>query len=113
MSKIIVLLNKEIKMKINGVIQNNWENNQLPGIDGVIYISGKVIIMDSYEVIDGNTSNYFVNPICETSLESIMSFNEDVWCEIEKHPQVQQHNDKVFICGEGGMGILCNGIKSI
>ncbi|WP_285398408.1 hypothetical protein [Lysinibacillus sp. fls2-241-R2A-57] len=91
-------------MKINGVIQNNWKNNQLPGVDGIICISGKVIIMDSYEVIDGNTSKYFINPICETSLESIMSFNEDIWCEIEKHPQVQQHNDKIFICGEGGMG---------
>ncbi|MEY9972732.1 hypothetical protein ABH966_003108 [Lysinibacillus sp. RC46] len=90
-------------MKINEIIQTNWKNNQLPGIDGIIYISGKVIIMDSYEVMDGNTTNYFINPLCETSLESIMSFNEDIWCEIEKHPQIQ-HNDRIFICGEGGMG---------
>ncbi|MEX3745680.1 hypothetical protein [Lysinibacillus xylanilyticus] len=91
-------------MKINEIIQSNWKRNQLPGIDGVIDISGKVIIMDSYELIDGSTINYIINPLCETSLESIMSFNEDIWCEIEKHPQVQQYDDKIFICGEGGMG---------
>ncbi|MFC9541579.1 hypothetical protein ACFTQ7_17130 [Lysinibacillus sp. NPDC056959] len=91
-------------MGINEFIQTNWKNNQLPGVDSVIYSSGKVIIMDSYEVFDGNNTNYFINPLCETSLESIMSFNEDIWCEIEKHPQVKHHHDSIFICGEAGMG---------
>ncbi|MEC1180011.1 hypothetical protein P9B03_16035 [Metasolibacillus meyeri] len=91
-------------MRINEIIQTNWKNNQLPGLDSLIYISGKVIIMDCYEMINGNFIEKFVNPICETSIESIMFFNENIWCEIDQHPQVQYHNDKIFICGEGGMG---------
>lgn len=93
-------------MKTDILIQTNWIKNSLPGIDGIVFSSGKVIIMDFYEVINSynDTKKYFINPLCETTLESILYFNDDIWCEIQKNPKEQIYNDRIFICGEGSMG---------
>ncbi|KPD08837.1 hypothetical protein AM501_07710 [Aneurinibacillus migulanus] len=73
-------------MKNNETIKYHWKNNKLQGIEGIVYPSGKIIIMDFYEVIDNNITKFFINPVCETSIESVENFNADIWCEIEKHP---------------------------
>ncbi|GED17834.1 hypothetical protein [Aneurinibacillus migulanus] len=91
-------------MKNNETIKYHWKNNKLPGIEGIVYPSGKIIIMDFYEVIDNNITKFFINPVCETSIESVENFNADIWCEIEKHPQFVEHDKNLFICGEGSMG---------
>lgn len=87
------------------IVQEHWKNKELLGYDSIVMGSGEVIIMSGYSVINGTEKSYFINAVCDTTVESIEKYNDDPWTEIELHPQhIKLENGDTIYCGEGGMG---------
>jgi len=87
------------------IVQEHWQNKELLGYDSIVLGSGEVIIMSGYSVIDGTKKSYFINAVCDTTVESIEKYNDDPWVEITIHPQhIKLENGDTIYCGEGSMG---------
>ncbi|SDG05881.1 hypothetical protein [Chitinophaga filiformis] len=91
---------------MTNIIQEHWNNDELPGIDAIVFADGTVIILDFYAVsTESGGKLHYVSPLCETTLKSVEKYNDDVWTQIERHPATLTLPDgkKVYF-GEGGMG---------
>lgn len=91
---------------MTNIIQEHWNNNELPGIDAILFADGTMIILDFYAVSkEGGGKLHYVHPVCETNLKSVEKYNDDVWSQIERHPATLSLPDgkKVYF-GEGAMG---------
>lgn len=101
------------------MIQEHWNNNELPGIDCIIRADGTVTILNFYKTNQENRINYYLSPICDTTIESLEKYNDDIWTEIEVNPDaIVLSNGDTFVFGEGSMGnegfiALVNSDKSI
>ena len=92
-------------MASENIIQEHWENKSLLGMNCILFADGSVTVLNFYTVTDGKEKQYYVNPVCDTTLESIEKYNSDPWTEIEIHPDTLKLNNGDMICyGEGGMG---------
>jgi hypothetical protein len=93
---------RAVTMKIDHLIQSNWNNGLSPRVDGVVFADGTVWSVEYYEVrhkgIWGNFANFRgANP---SRLQSDIS-----WVEIDEHCYVLDADDGVrYSCGDGALG---------
>ena len=87
---------------MNNVISKNWEQNQIPGIDCLTKADGTVVLLNCFSNEEGQPYSF---PFCETTVESLLKYDEDVFTEIQTFVEIEseQKNFK-FIAGEGRMG---------
>lgn len=90
---------------MNDTIQKHWFRNELPGLDCIVKGDGSIIIFNFYKTIQDNKIHYYFSPLCDTTIESLEKYNDDIWTEIEVNSnQKALPNGEAFLCGEGGMG---------
>jgi len=90
---------------MTNIIQEHWSNNELPGIDAILFADGTMIMLDFYTISTEGRKLHYVNPVCETNLKSVEKYNDDVWSQIERHPGTLTLPDgKKVHFGEGAMG---------
>jgi hypothetical protein len=80
----------------------HWLNNELPGINCVIKSTGEIILLNAYTNEEGKP---YAFPLCETTIESLVKYNEDIWTEIQVFARITNtKTGDIFCCGEGAMG---------
>jgi len=80
----------------------NWKINKLPGIDSISKRDGTVVVLNCYRNEEGKA---FCFPFCETTIESLLKFDEEIWTEIQVYHMVECHSLRRRVYGgEGGMG---------
>jgi hypothetical protein len=90
---------------MTNIIQEHWNNNELPGIDTILFADGTMIILNFYAVSTEHGKLHYVNPVCETNLQSVEKYNDDVWTQIERsYATLTLPDGKKVYFGEGGMG---------
>ena len=86
-------------------MNEHWLNDELIGISCVQKNDGKIIILNCFSyTIDGKKTHLSM-PICETTIESVEKYNEDIWTQFEKFSNeiIVDNKFKIF-GGEGSMG---------
>lgn len=86
---------------MNKIISNAWNNHHLPGMDCIIMSTGNIIIQNSYKA---ETGKYYSFPVCETTIESLLKYNDDIMSEIQTLVSLAAPSGPIFIAGEGAMG---------
>jgi hypothetical protein len=68
-------------MDNQSIIQDNWRNDRILQIDGIVFDSGEIVIMNCVCALDTDTGHIkaHVSPLARTTLESVMEFNADPW----------------------------------
>jgi hypothetical protein len=90
---------------MNEIVLNHWINNEIIGIDCLLKEDGSVIIMKSYSVKQDAKEVYFSSPVCETSINGIEKFDNDIWTSIDIFTEkINIDNNTIVFGGEGGMG---------
>jgi hypothetical protein len=78
---------------------------ELPGIDSLVYSDGTLTILNTYSVLsDDDTQKYYAFPMADTTIESVEHYNDDVWTEIQPHPDSIVTDECKISFGEGSMG---------
>lgn len=86
-------------------IQEHWLNSELPGINCLVFSDGSATLLNIYTVNDNAIKKQYAFPVCDTTIESLYIYNDDIWTEIEKSPNDLLLAENVrIVCGEGGMG---------
>lgn len=88
----------------NKLVQLHWEEMELPGINSLIYGNGTLTILNIYSVSSDDGKKYYAFPVADTTIESIEHYNDDVWTEIQPHPNSINTGQFKLSFGEGGMG---------
>ncbi len=96
----------ELEYCMHPKIQEKWKQGYLPGYDCIIMGDGEIIIADSYVVYDPNTneSKRYWSTTCDTTLESLEKYNDDIWVEVDIFHGGFEHENQKFVFGDGGMG---------
>ena len=86
-------------------ILNRWNDDEIIGIDSLSKEDGTVILLNSYRIKQDTKELYFSFPICETNINSIEKFNDDIWTTISVFTEkINIDNNTIVFGGEGGMG---------
>lgn len=88
----------------NNIIQAHWLENKLVGINSLLYNSGIVTLLNVYTVSSEKEKKQFAFPIADTTIDSLQRYNEDIWTEIQPHPNFLTVDNLRIYYGEGGMG---------
>lgn len=90
----------------NKIIQRKWRESYVVGHDCITYGDGKVTIAQSYNVYDPNTGDTETHwsPYCDTSVESMLSYYEDIWTEVDIFHGSFDFEGQRIVFGDGGMG---------
>jgi hypothetical protein len=91
---------------MNKTIQEKWKKGFLPGYDCITFGDGTVTIANTYSVILTETSEHkrFWFPLCDTTLEGIQKYDEDIWTECDIWHGAFEYENQKFVFGDGGMG---------
>lgn len=99
----------QMNLKYTDIIQVQWANNYLLGINSISYGNGLVTLLSVYSSC--NTANgvnhgleYRVFPKADTTIDSIIKYNDDPWTEIQVYSSPVTDGKLTYICGEGSMG---------
>lgn len=87
-------------------IQQKWKQGFLLGYDCIVYASGNIVIGESYSAYNpnnGETKRYW-SPLCDTTLEKIEKYNDDIWTECDIWHGSFEHQGQKIVFGDGGMG---------
>jgi len=77
---------------------------ELPGINNLVYGNGILTILNIYSVSSDDGKKYYAFPVADTTIESIEHYNDDVWTEIQPHPNSISTDQFKLSFGEGSMG---------
>ncbi|WP_212768798.1 hypothetical protein [Pectobacterium versatile] len=86
-----------------------WLENKLPGLDLVIFESGKVQYID-IDFIEKNALSHSFNKEYVISHGEISTFKDianthnEIWSEIQINNKLSVDKENIFLCGEGEMG---------
>jgi hypothetical protein len=91
------------------IIQNHWKKQQLVGINCIAFGDGKIIPLSFHSLIsyhkNGSEEDFYVSPICDTTIESIQKYCPDPWVDVTPYGEaIKLANGKTIIGGEGSMG---------
>lgn len=91
---------------MNNTIQEKWKQGFLPGYDCIAYADGSIVIANTYSAIDTATRErkQFWFPLCDTTLEGIQKYDDDIWTEVDIFHGAITYNDQKIVFGDGGMG---------
>lgn len=91
---------------MNEKIQDKWKQGYLPGHDCITYGNGTLVIANTYHVIDTETKKrkQFWFPLCDTTLEGIQKYDEDIWTAIDIYHGAITYGNQKIVFGDGGMG---------
>ena len=98
--------------------QQKWLNNELIGVNSVLYNSSSetITLINFYKMDNGERLAF---PFCDTTINSLEKYNKDIWTEIQEYKSIPYKNDEIIKFGEGAMGnegFICvtdkNNIKS-
>ncbi len=87
-------------------IQEKWKQGYLPGFDCITYGNGTMTIANTYTVIhtETNKSKRYWFPLCDTTLEGIQKYDEDIWTECDIFHGAFEYKNQKFVFGDGAMG---------
>ncbi len=92
-------------MSIVKNVQTHWEEQELLGIDCLQRADDSVIILNCYSVKQEEEYVFYSFPLCETTVQSLEKYNDDLWTEVQVLTQKHHISSENFIVGgEGGMG---------
>ncbi|TAI86451.1 hypothetical protein [Pectobacterium versatile] len=86
-----------------------WLENKLPGLDLVIFESGKAQYID-INFIENNSLSHSFNKEYVISYGEISTFKDianthnEIWSEIQINNKLSVDKENIFLCGEGEMG---------
>ena len=83
--------------------QQKWLNNELIGVNSVLYNSSSetIILINFYKMDNGEMLAF---PLCDTTINSLEKYNKDIWTEIQEYKSIPYKNDEIIKFGEGAMG---------
>ncbi len=96
----------ELEYMMHPKIQEKWKQGYLPGFDCITMGEGDIIIGNAYSTYDpnnGETEQYW-SPLCDTTLESIEKYNDDIWTEVDIFHGAFEYENQKFVFGDGAMG---------
>jgi len=79
----------------------------LPGRNCILYPDGTVVVLSLYSSInaDGTDKRIYISPVCDTTVQSLEKYDNDLWRDIEVHPcHFVLPNGDCIKFGEGCMG---------
>ncbi len=90
-------------------IQEKWNNGFVLGYDCLTFGNGEVVIGNFYSTYDPNNGEIkqYWSPICDTTLDKIQKYNEDIWTPVEVfHGSFSSviYGKQTFVFGDGSMG---------
>lgn len=88
------------------VIQDKWRESFVLGYDCLAYGDGRVVFANAYSLYDpnnGETTLYWT-PLCDTTVESILRYNDDIWKEVDIFHGALEFEGQKIVFGDGGMG---------
>ncbi|QYS90040.1 hypothetical protein [Flavobacterium davisii] len=86
-------------------MNEHWMNEQLIGINCLQKNDGTIIIFNCFSYSTENKKQHFCVPVCDTTVESIEKYNDDIWTYFEKFSNEIIIDNKFKIYGgEGSMG---------
>jgi len=87
---------------MNDLIQFHWAENELPGVNSISYADGTIVMLNCYRTEAGLP---YAFPLCETTVESLVRFNDDIWTEVQIFVRTTDEKSGLnYVAGEGGMG---------
>ncbi len=91
---------------MNTEIQKKWKEGFVVGYDCIAYGSGKITIANIYSEIETETKQYKYSwvPLCDTTLEGLEKYEEDIWTPIDIYRGSFTHKSKTIVFGDGAMG---------
>lgn len=91
---------------MNAIIQQKWHEGFVLGYDCVTYGSGDVVFANAYSCYDPNTGETSLHwtPLCDTTLGSILKYNDDIWTEVDIFRDPFEFEDQYIVFGPGSMG---------
>ncbi|QHP52428.1 hypothetical protein EH203_00240 [Pectobacterium carotovorum subsp. carotovorum] len=90
-------------------LRKKWLENKLPGLDLVIFESGKVQYID-IDFIENNAlphsfnKEYFISHGEISTFKDIADTHDEIWSEIQINNKLSVDKENIFLCGEGEMG---------
>lgn len=85
-------------------ITNRWRAGQTVHVDGIAFRTGRVVLLEVKTYCIGTTIKCVASPMADTTLDSILSYDEDPWVEFTSLCAVTWDGDLRVSCGEGAMG---------
>ena len=83
--------------------QQKWLNYELIGVNSVLYngSSETITLINFYKMGNGEMLAF---PFCDTTINSLEKYNNDIWTEIQEYKSMPYKNDEIIKFGEGAMG---------
>jgi hypothetical protein len=86
-------------------LKEKWNQENLVGINSLTRRDGSVVIINITSIKIEDRMNYFCQPLCDTTIESIEKYDNDVWTEIQVFCRCSDpQTGNLYLGGEGGMG---------
>lgn len=85
-------------------VQAQWRDKHLLGLNSLSYGDGRVTLLRIYPICSAQHKAHYVFPIADTTIESIVKYNDDPWAEVELCRDRLTTGNTTFVCGEGAMG---------
>jgi hypothetical protein len=96
---------KENQAESERLIQDIWQDEQCPTINGIIYGTGEILLLDFDRVTEGDDTAVSIRPAGKTNVASFLAEHEDYLTSITEFCEIQVQEEGVRIsCGDGGFG---------
>jgi hypothetical protein len=91
---------------MNEKIQRKWKEGFVVGHDCITFSDGRIVVAKTYNVILTETgeSKRFWFPLCDTTLEGVEKYDDDVWTPIDIFHGSFIHDEQTIVFGDGAMG---------
>ena len=75
--------------------QQKWLNNELIGVNSVLYngSSETITLINFYKMDNGEMLAF---PFCDTTINSLEKYNNDIWTEIQEYKSIPYKNDEII-----------------
>ena len=87
-------------------IQEKWKQGYLPGYDCITYGDGTITFANTYSLTDpeAKKSKRYWFPLCDTTLENVIKYDEDIWTECDIFHGAFEYENQKIVFGDGAMG---------
>lgn len=91
---------------MNEKVQTKWREGYALGQDCIAFGDGRIVMANTYSVVDSDTNRatQYWFPLCDTTLESLEKYDEDMWTEVDIFHGFFEFENQTIVFGDGGMG---------
>ncbi|MDC0711450.1 hypothetical protein POL68_23465 [Stigmatella sp. ncwal1] len=90
---------------VENLIQEKWKDELCPGVNGVLFSDGELILMECVLLMHERGAQVRVRPLARSTLRSALEFNENLWAFITELASYSWAEGNIRLsCGEGSMG---------